>query len=114
MLKRYTNLSCDIEDWKSTIRHHVRVHEKYHDLLPWTGRETADIVYKDQASFLTRRLITHGYLTWDWLNKTPTYYLEVKTTTGPCETRFFMSKAQVKRVSLSFSSSPRRILTLND
>ena len=100
-----TNLtSFGIDNWRSTIRHNVSVHEKYRDIEPWTGRETADIVYEDQSSKLTALLIAYGYLPFlHWLNKTPTYYLEVKTTTGPCDTRFFMSKAQVRRVSIFIS-----------
>lgn len=110
MLHRYTDQSCCIEHWKSKIRDRVRVHEKYHDLAPWRGNETADIVYTDQASSLTGRLIAHGYLDWHWAGKNPTYYLEVKTTTGSCDTRFFMSKAQVKRVSLCpFTPNPARM-----
>lgn len=104
MLRKYTNNSCGIEDWQSTIRHCVSVHEKYHDLVPWTGQETADIVFKDQASLLTGIMVSYGYLTWDWQGKTPTYFLEVKSTTSSCDTRFFMSKAQVRRVSLLSSS----------
>ena len=96
------------ENWRSTIRHHVCVHEDYHDLAPWTGRETADIVYDDHSSKLTGLLIAYGYLPYQiWLNKTPTYYLEVKTTTGPPDTRFFMSKAQVRRVCATLSFKPK-------
>jgi len=78
----------------------VSVHHKFRNLKPWKGVETADIVYEDHHSLLTMLLIAHDFLSDKiWSGKTPTYYLEVKTTTGPCETRFFMSKAQVKRVS---------------
>ena len=77
------------------------MHENYRDMLAWTGPETADIVYWDEGpehmltemlgKFLPKKGLQRGARI--------KYYLEVKTTTGECETRFFMSKAQVRRVS---------------
>ena len=34
-------------NWQSTIRKQVRAHEKYADMAPWNGEETADIVYEE-------------------------------------------------------------------
>jgi hypothetical protein len=67
----------------------------------WDGAETADITYKDTTGTLTTFLIDKGYLlSHVWENARPMYYLEVKTTTQDCDSRFFMSKSQYKRVSL--------------
>jgi hypothetical protein len=66
---------------------------------PWTGAETADITYKDDNSSLTTLLIQRGYLDESvWRGAFPRYYIEVKTTTGECNDRFFMSNSQYLRV----------------
>ncbi|PGH03863.1 hypothetical protein GX51_03851 [Blastomyces parvus] len=86
-------------NWKSTIRREVTVHPDYQDLAPWNGVETADLVYKDSSSALTSLLISAGYLSLDsWRGARPTYFMEVKTTTGENNTRFFMSKGQYQRM----------------
>jgi hypothetical protein len=72
----------------------------------WVGRETADIVYKDETGDLTRYLrencegsFPHQILQhWDFAAHPIEYYLEVKSTTGPCANRFYMSNGQYKRV----------------
>ncbi|EDN02425.1 predicted protein [Histoplasma mississippiense (nom. inval.)] len=47
------------------------------------GSETADLVFDDSSSALTSLLIRAGYLPPDsWRGARPTYYIEVKTTTG--------------------------------
>jgi len=87
----------------------VRAHPDYADLQHWPGQETADIVYSDLDSQLTALLVDKGYLDADlWHGARLQYYIEVKTTTGPCETPFFMSKYQYQRVSRSglFVSPP--------
>ena len=92
-------------NWRSTIRKYVCVHEKYREMEPWRGRETADIVYEDVGPEyrFTALLARLGYLR----AATPspgtvlTYYLEVKTTPHECDTRFYMSKAQYSRVSIT-------------
>lgn len=71
-------------------------------MQPWTSRETADIVYKDTTGSFTEKLIDDGYIDnddGDWNEAKPTYYIEVKTTTGPCHTQFFMSGNQYQLVS---------------
>ncbi|RBA17408.1 hypothetical protein FPRO05_02132 [Fusarium proliferatum] len=61
----------------------------------WRGRETADLVYVDTEGHLTNTLIGCGYLGHDeWHGARPRYYIEVKTTTGPCSTAFYMSGKQ--------------------
>lgn len=70
-------------------------------MLPWNGRETADIVYSDTEGVLTQLLIDHGYLDDEiWINRRPSYLIEVKTTTGPCKTPFYMSESQFKKVNI--------------
>ena len=87
-------------DWKSTIRKAVRVHQKYHDLEPWNGSETADITYHDTHNTLTELLRGRGYFDQDMtIPNAPMYYLEVKTTVGQCSEAFYMSGSQYRRVS---------------
>lgn len=87
-------------NWQSTIRRYVRVHPDYADMDNWDGRETADITYEDTEGELTAMLVDRGHLDSNgWRNSRPKYYIEVKTTTGPCRTPFYMSKYQYQRVS---------------
>ncbi|CAG8933967.1 unnamed protein product [Penicillium salamii] len=86
-------------NWQSTIRHYVTIHPDYATMVPWYGRETADIVYDDTESAFTSLLIDHGYLQADeWEDKRPKYFIEVKTTTGPLGTPFYVSKRQFERM----------------
>ncbi|KAF2667223.1 hypothetical protein BT63DRAFT_481662 [Microthyrium microscopicum] len=99
ILSRLELPGFSLDNWQSTIRHRVNVHDKYRDLVRWSGRETADIVYRDEANKLTAMLISKGYLSREkWVDRTPTYYLEVKTTTGPLEQPFFCSQNQYDRM----------------
>ena len=76
------------------------MHPDYAGLSHWSRRETADLVYIDSLGRLTSILIEAGLLTDDgWSGKQPTYYFEVKTTTGPCKTPFYMSGNQYRLVS---------------
>ncbi|KAH8698523.1 hypothetical protein BGW36DRAFT_376264 [Talaromyces proteolyticus] len=82
-------------NWKSNLRKYVTIHDDYATLSPWRGVETADITYDDTESILTNFLVDKGYLnTSDWSGKRPRYFLEVKSTTGPCENAFYMSRSQ--------------------
>ncbi|KAF4634009.1 hypothetical protein G7Y89_g4107 [Cudoniella acicularis] len=92
LLPEYFNRSS----WRSTIMREVTVHPSYQDLGSWDQRETADIVYQDIGSRLTRLLIQRGYLEDYWGGAEPEYYIEVKTTTGNCSDRFFMSANQYR------------------
>ncbi|KAB8210439.1 hypothetical protein BDV34DRAFT_220576 [Aspergillus parasiticus] len=79
-------------NWRSNIRKRVSVHPEYQDLTPWNGAETADIIYHDSNAALTNTLIDAGYLSnAQWQGARPTYFIEVKTTTGELETSFFMN-----------------------
>ncbi|CAF3608899.1 unnamed protein product [Fusarium graminearum] len=96
-------LSClnmpnwDRTNWQSTIRSYVTIHPDYRDLQAWRGHETADLVYFDDEGHLTNTLIGCGYLDHDeWHGERPKYYIEVKTTTGPYSTAFYMSGKQYK------------------
>ncbi|RMZ78170.1 hypothetical protein DV738_g4087, partial [Chaetothyriales sp. CBS 135597] len=93
----------------STIRKYVKVHPAYASMDPWRGQETADIVYEDISGVLTDLLIDKGYLDPDrWQDQQPKYYIEVKSTTGPCHTPFFMSRHQFKRMK-RLSARPDRV-----
>lgn len=83
-------------------------------MRPWNGVETADIVYPDTSSSLTSILVDAGYLDEEWVGTHPTYYVEVKTTTGECDGAFFMSRAQYRRVCIQCSMFcfERSLLTL--
>jgi hypothetical protein len=73
----------------------------------WVGRETADIVYKDESGVFTQYLRENSEGVFprqisedrDFEEHPIEYYLEVKSTTGSCGTRFYMSNGQYKRVS---------------
>jgi len=80
------------------MRRLVTVHPNYHDMTSWDGRETSDIVYRDTEGDLTRLLIHLGYLDIHWTGSEPEYLIEVKTTTGNCADRFFMSAPQYNMV----------------
>jgi hypothetical protein len=90
-------------NWESTIRKYARAHPDYADMDPWYGAETSDITYKDTTSALTSFLMDKGYLrSWDEeaaAQGRPQYFIEVKSTTGPYQTPFYMSKYQYRRVS---------------
>ncbi|KAK9413585.1 putative Protein NO VEIN C-terminal domain-containing protein [Seiridium unicorne] len=95
-------------NWMSNIRNYVKQHPDYSNMITWKGRETADIVYWDVAGTLTKELIELAYLDKSlWADSRPTYYIEVKTTTGPRETPFYMSKGQFKRMQATSNVGPR-------
>ncbi|KAF5556260.1 hypothetical protein FNAPI_5783 [Fusarium napiforme] len=83
-------------NWQSTIRTYANVHPEYADLTHWPNRETADLVYSDTQGDLTRLLVNAEILGDDWSTRCPKYYIEVKTTTGPCGTPFYMSGNQYR------------------
>ncbi|XP_014551211.1 hypothetical protein COCVIDRAFT_42474 [Bipolaris victoriae FI3] len=93
-------------NWRSTIRSELSRSTHFANIANWTGRETADIVYKDESGQLTQYLREH--CEGDFPNQIREdrnfqthpieYFLEVKTTTGDCKTRFYMSSGQYKRM----------------
>ncbi|KAJ5297272.1 uncharacterized protein N7443_008165 [Penicillium atrosanguineum] len=86
-------------NWQSKIRRYVTIHPDYANMEAWYGRETADMTYDDTEGDFTALLIDHGYLdAEEWGDKRPKYYIEVKTTTGPLRTPFYMSKHQYERM----------------
>jgi hypothetical protein len=98
---KYLSPSFNWDNWTSTIKNHVLIHPNYSERERWPGqREISDIRFNDTRSFLTRHLIDAGYLDGDvWSGATPEYFIEVKTTTGECGDRFFMSSNQYRLVS---------------
>ena len=49
-------------NWQSSIRHHVRLHDKYKDLSRWSGNERSDIMYEDEKTQLLNLLRDKNYL----------------------------------------------------
>ena len=88
----------DLRHWKSTVREYVRVHDKYRDLDPWNGTETADITYDDINNDLSRLLDEKGHQVPCDQDRGPKFYIEVKTTTGDCDEPFYVSGAQYRLV----------------
>lgn len=87
-------------NWQSNMRRYVTVHRDYATMEPWEGRETSDITYTDTDGVLTELLIRKHYLDRErWAERTPKYFIEVKTTTSSCDAPFYMSNAQYQRVS---------------
>lgn len=73
--------SFSLNNWQSTIRHHVAVHPSYGHITRFVGRETSDIGYDDIDGLFTELLISKGHLpSYQWAGKTPRYYIEVKST----------------------------------
>ncbi|PNP78159.1 hypothetical protein FNYG_08476 [Fusarium nygamai] len=93
------------ENWQSTIRTYANIHPEYADLSHWPNRETADLVYSDTQGDLTRLLVDAEILGDDWSTRRPRYYIEVKTTTGPCGTPFYMSGNQYRLMERIHHSS---------
>lgn len=87
-----------MESWQSRIRHLVSPHHLYTGITQWTGVETTDIVYNDKDSQLTKLLVQSGHLTHLWQGRTPTFYIEVKTTMGDVSNPFFCSQNQFERM----------------
>lgn len=92
----------DQSSWASTVRKEVCIHERYANMVPWVGAETADITYVDGDNTpFTNLLMWRGYEEFAYCLEKGVplkYYLEVKTTTKECGTRFYTSKAQYRRV----------------
>ena len=105
LLAKCISPSFNWNNWTSTIKNRVLIHPDYSDRGPWPGqREISDLRFNDTTSLLTRYLINGGYLDGDiWSGATPEYFIEVKTTTGECRDRFFMSSNQYRLVSAFLS-----------
>jgi hypothetical protein len=83
-------------NWQSRIRSTVRHHQEYASIDDFKiSNETADIVFNDRDGKLTKSLIAGGYLQAEsWKDRTPKYWIEVKTTTSRCETPFMVGRDQ--------------------
>lgn len=63
-------------------------------------REQADIIFDDVYGDFTQYLIDKLYLEPErHRGAKPKYFIEVKTTLQKCDTKFYMSKSQYRRVS---------------
>ncbi|KAJ6436847.1 ATP-dependent DNA helicase PIF1 [Purpureocillium lavendulum] len=87
------------------MRNHIRVHDDFKDMRPWSGPETADIVLPDHDGELTKLLIHNGYLDRAiWTDQKPLYYIEVKATMSEKNREFYMSDDQYQRCNESVVS----------
>ncbi|TGO71885.1 hypothetical protein BELL_0517g00020 [Botrytis elliptica] len=95
----------NLENWRSSIRHRVTIHDDYKDMPYWSGLETSDIVYEDHGRKLTELLVANNYF--DHVEKSDeksevkqltTYYIEVKTTPGPLTAPFYCSQNQFDKM----------------
>lgn len=88
------------------MRRELLHHPRYADLGDWQGRETSDFVYTDRDGKLTQYLRDHCIGSMpegiaqnrDFTQHPLEYFLEVKSTTSICNTRFYMSGSQYRRV----------------
>ena len=86
----------DLDNWQSRIRALVNVHPDYAALRNWPAAEIADLMYKDNTGEFEnwlRRCSRHSFPSLPQDGEIQ-YLIEVKTTTGPCSSPFFMSKNQ--------------------
>lgn len=85
-------------NWQSTARHYVRIHDDYTDITRMFGLTT--IVYHDREGTLTKLFVEKGYLDASlWLDRRPLYFMDVKSTTGPCDDAFSMSASEYGKVN---------------
>ncbi|OAG40830.1 hypothetical protein AYO21_04907 [Fonsecaea monophora] len=100
-----TNFSID--NWQSSIRHYVNILPEYADEPAWHGREISDVMYEGNCPRLMEFLgdnTTFPYPAWlghesgetSMSRPVVNYHIEVKTTSGPCNTPFFMSSNQYR------------------
>ena len=106
-----------LENWQSGIREFANVHPEYIHLTNWQGYEVADFMYKDNTGRFENWLHHTCPQFFPPLpgNKTIDYLIEVKTTTGPCCTPFFVSGNQyrlMKRYSLGDGSEKKTTVYL--
>ncbi|KAL2441693.1 hypothetical protein ABEF95_016142 [Exophiala dermatitidis] len=105
LLKAWGVTNFSIDHWQSSIRHYVNVLPEYAAESSWHGREISDIMYKGYCPRLMEFLRENTRFPYPaWLvelirstsTRTPVvnYHIEVKTTSGPCNTPFFMSSNQ--------------------
>ena len=97
LLRALSMPNFTIDNWQSRIRANVRFHRDYQDLRNWSDREISDIMYTDSGVSMEQFLRKHSYNAvseWEQRDSQTEYLIEVKTTTGPCTTPFFMSKHQ--------------------
>ncbi|RYP23520.1 hypothetical protein DL765_001034 [Monosporascus sp. GIB2] len=86
------------ENWRSTIRRYATEHPEYAGMSSWVGVETSDLEYEDEGGTLTDALVRHELLADEYRGRRLRYYIEVKTTPGPCDAPFFMSHAQYEKM----------------
>lgn len=112
LLKQHLPDFQDIKHWTSKLKAYAG-YEALGEV------EITDLTYPDTHGFLSAFIINRAEEDKlpDWLaaticpgSKYPTYFLEVKTTTGACNTPFIISRNQLKIVSVPACSNSRDVL----
>ena len=109
------------DNWKSRIRHHVRILDEYRELPDWHDREIADIMCSDSIGAIAQFLIdntSHDYP--GWLSRVSSsaqpvnYLIEVKAPPERCSTPFYVSRHQydLMRRHASTGSTPASAVTI--
>lgn len=101
LTKELVNFS--FTNWTSELR------GKAHGLPAYSSSSPSDFVYDDNDGCLTLKLFGQEKYT-EWISKWPTFFLEVKSTSGPGKTPFHMSKAQLDFVRIFVFPATRAVL----
>ena len=101
LLRALRTPSFTLDNWQSRIRSYVNVLDDYYDLQAWNQPEVSDIMYTNSSSTMEHFLRRHGHNVIPEFLRSDSqiqYLIEVKATTGPCVTPFFMSKNQYQLI----------------
>ena len=89
------------KNWTSNLRDWAQEYDHYRTMTDYNAAEISDITYKDRNGELTQWLLDRGCLrVQKWLEASPTYHIEVKTTTAGADEPFSMSGHQLQLASL--------------
>ena len=96
LLENHAGPTFGFLNWTSELRHQI-VEEFGEWQREEPDKEYADFTYTDTSHDLTYWLREQGVPgALDWFVERPTYHIEVKSTSGPCDLSFHMSKLQMK------------------
>ena len=91
-----------LDNWKSTNRKEVWIHEKYKDILPLFGSGVSDIAFEDANNHFVSLLILNGYpwvVSESGIGAGAKFYLNVNTTFEGCDTPLWGDKGHFHKVS---------------
>ncbi|KAL8952362.1 MAG: hypothetical protein Q9222_001724 [Ikaeria aurantiellina] len=84
-------------NWTSRLRKRARKCPGFEDVTSYEKPEISDIAWEDRAGVMALSLQSLGYKPAEsWIDKSVTYYIEVKTTIRDSSTPFIMSSGQMK------------------